>query len=205
MRFLDSDLNILLANKTVEKWHSHALPVIGRKCYEAYHGKSKPCEPCPAKISLNNRSVQHEIVLVVEPDGAVGWREVCAFPVFGQNTNLTGVVVCVRETKGRKEVEELRKKRRELEKRLHEQTVGLSKNKKELQWAISGLKKAEKSLKKTRAELELQTCKLEETNTALKVLMQQRIEAKTELEETVLLNAKKLIMPFLERLNIKFE
>jgi len=38
---LDSDLNILLANKTVEKWHSHALPVLGRKCYEAYHGKSK--------------------------------------------------------------------------------------------------------------------------------------------------------------------
>jgi len=46
----------------------------------------------------------------------------------------------------------------------------------------------------------LQSCKVEETNTALKVLMQQRIEAKTELEETVLLNAKELIMPFLERL-----
>jgi len=30
--------------------------------------------------------------------------------------------------------------------------------------------------------------------------MQQRIEAKTELEETVLLNAKELIVPFLERL-----
>jgi len=38
--------------------------------------------------------------------------------------------------------------------------------------------------------------------------MQQRIEAKTELDETVSLNAKELIMPFLEklkksRLNIK--
>jgi len=46
----------------------------------------------------------------------------------------------------------------------------------------------------------LQTCILDETNTALNVLMQQRIEAKTELEETVLLNAKELIVPFLERL-----
>ena len=45
------------------------------------------------------------------------------------------------------------------------------------------------------------TCILDETNTALNVLMQQRIEAKTELEETVLLNAKELIVPFLERLN----
>jgi hypothetical protein len=198
---LDSNLNILLVNKTVEKQRSDALPVIGRKCYEAYHGKSKPCEPCPAKISLNNRCVQYEIVPVVEPDGAVGWREICAFPIFGQNADLTGVVVCVRETKGRKQAEDLRKEYCELEKRLHERTIELSKTKKELRAAISGLRKAVKSQKKTRAELELQACMLEETNTALNVLMQQRIEAKTELEETVLLNAKKLIMPFLEKLN----
>jgi ATP/maltotriose-dependent transcriptional regulator MalT len=197
---LDSDFNILLVNKTVEKWYSHALPVIGRKCYEAYHGKCKCCELCPAERSLKNHSVQHEIVPVVEVDGAEGWREVSAFPVFGQNATLTGVVVCVRETKGRKGVEDPHKEYCELEKRLNEQTIDLSKTKKELRAAISGLKKAEISQKKTRADLELQDCKLEETNTALKVLMQQRIEAKTEIEEMVLLNANELIMPFLERL-----
>jgi PAS domain S-box-containing protein len=198
---LDGDLNILLVNKTVEKWYSHALPVIGRKCYEAYHGKSNCCEFCPAEKSLKNHSVQHEIVSVVEVDGAEGWREVSVFPVFGQNATLTGVVVCVREIKGRKEVEDLQKEYCKLEKRLHERTIELSKTKKELQAAISDLKKAVKSQKKTRAELELQACKLEGINTALNVLMQQRIEAKTKLEETVLLNAKELIVPFLERLN----
>ncbi|MEA1899809.1 MAG: PAS domain-containing protein, partial [Thermodesulfobacteriota bacterium] len=96
---LDSDLNILLVNQTVEKWYSHALPVMGRKCYEAYHGKSKCCEFCPAERSLKNHSVQHEIVPVVEVDGAEGWREASAFPVFDQNADLTGVVVCVREIK----------------------------------------------------------------------------------------------------------
>ena len=190
---LDNDLNILLVNKTVEKWYSHALPVIGRKCYEAYHGKSKCCELCPAERSRKNHSVQHEIVPVVEVDGAEGWREVSAFPVFGQNANLTGVVVCVRETKGRKEVEDPRKEYCELEKYLHERTTELSKTKKELEATISNLKKAEKYKKKT-------STKLEETNTALKVLMQQRIEARTEIEEMVLLNANDLIMPFLERL-----
>ncbi|MDL1984715.1 MAG: PAS domain S-box protein [Deltaproteobacteria bacterium] len=198
---LDGDLNILLVNKTVEKWYSHALPVIGRKCYEAYHGKSNCCEFCPAEKSLKNHSVQHEIVSVVEVDGAEGWREVSVFPVFGQNATLTGVVVCVREIKGRKEVEDLQKEYCKLENRLHERTIELSKTKKELQAAISDLKKAVKSQKKTRAELELQACKLEGINTALNVLMQQRIEAKTKLEETVLLNAKELIVPFLERLN----
>ena len=197
---LDSDLNILLTNKTVEKWHSHTLPVIGRKCYEAYHGKSKCCEFCPAERSLKNHSVQHEIMPGVELYGAEGWREVCAFPVFGQNANLICVVVCVQKTKGRKEAEDLRNEYCKIEKRFHERRVGPSKTKKELQAAISGLKRAEKSQKKTRAELELQACKLEETNIALKVLMQQRIEDKTKLEETLLLNAKELIVPFLERL-----
>ena len=198
---LDSDLNILLANKTVEKWYSHALPVIGRKCYEAYHGKSKCCEFCPAEKSLKNHSAQYEIMPVVEVDGAEGWLEVCAFPVFGQKANLICVVVCVQKTKGRKEAEDLRNEYCKIEKRFHERRAWPSKTKKELQTAISGLKRAEKSLKKTRAELELQTCILEETNTALNVLMQQGIEAKTELEETVALNAKELIVPFLEKLN----
>lgn len=198
---LDSDLNILLVNKTVEKWHSHALPVIGRKCYEAYHGKSKCCEFCPAERSLKNHSVQHEIVPVVEVDGAEGWLEVSAFPVFGQKANLICVVVCVQKTKGRKQAEDLRNEYCKIEKRFHERRVGPSKTQKELQAAMSGLKRAEKSQKKTRAELELQTCKLEETNTALNVLMQQRIEDKAELGETILLNVKELIVPFLERLN----
>ena len=200
MFVLDSDLNILLANKTVEKWYSHALPVIGRKCYEAYHEKSKCCEFCPVERSFSNHCVQQEIMPVVELDGAEGWRDVCAFPVFGQKANLICVVVCVQKTKGRKEAEYLRNEYCKLEKRFHERRAGPSKTKKELQAAISDLKKAEKSLKKTRAELELQACILEETDTALNVLMQQRIEDKTEIEETVLLNANELIMPFLERL-----
>ena len=198
---LDSDLNILLANKIIKKWHYHALPVIGKKCYEAYYGKSKPCEFCPAESSLKNHSIQHEIVPVVELDGVVGWREVCAFPAFCQNANMTCVVVYVRKTEGRKEAKDLGKEYCELEKRLHERTVELSRSKKELQAAIYALKKAEESRKKIRAELELQTCKLEETNTALKVLLQQRIEDKIELEEMVLLNVEELIMPFWEKLN----
>jgi len=197
---LDSDLNILLANKTVERWYPHALPVIGRKCYEAYYGKSKRCEFCPAERSLKNHSVQYEIIPVINLDGTEGWREICAFPVFGQNANLICVVVGVRENKGRKKAEDPRKEYCEIEKRFHERRAEPSKTKKELQAAISGLKRAEKSQKKIRAELELRTCKLEETNTALKVVMQQGIEAQTELGETILSNVKELIVPFLERL-----
>jgi len=83
---------------------------------------------------------------------------------------------------------------------------------------ISKLKRAEESLNKAREELELQveqrttelriankeleikSSNLEETNTALKVLLKKREEDKTELEEKVLRNMKQIVDPYLEKL-----
>ncbi|MEA1990760.1 MAG: LuxR C-terminal-related transcriptional regulator [Thermodesulfobacteriota bacterium] len=46
----------------------------------------------------------------------------------------------------------------------------------------------------------MKTSKLEEANTAVKVLLEQRIEDKSELGETILLNVNELILPLLEKL-----
>ena len=59
---------------------------------------------------------------------------------------------------------------------------------------------AEEMLREKEKELELKTRKLEEVNTALKVLLKRRDEDKTELEENVLSNLKGLIVPYLEKL-----
>ena len=69
----------------------------------------------------------------------------------------------------------------------------LSRTTKELQAAISGLKKAEESLRAKRAELE-------EAKTALKFVMKESRQDKREFEETVLLNVQELITPYLEKL-----
>lgn len=97
---------------------------------------------------------------------------------------------------------------KELERAYHEsakcgeeQRTELTRARKELRAEISTCKRAEKSLEKIRAELELKTSKLEEANTALKVLLEQRIEDKKELGEAILLNVNELILPFLEKLN----
>ncbi len=59
---------------------------------------------------------------------------------------------------------------------------------------------AEEMLREKEKELVLKTRKLEEVNTALKVLLKRRDEDKTELEENVLSNLKGLIVPYLEKL-----
>jgi PAS domain S-box-containing protein len=65
---------------------------------------------------------------------------------------------------------------------------------------ITERKQVEQELRKREAELEIQTSELEEVNTALRVLLKQRGEDKTELEEKVLANVKELVVPYVERL-----
>lgn len=65
---------------------------------------------------------------------------------------------------------------------------------------ITALKLTEESLRKSKQELELQKKRLEESNIALKVLLEQRSQDKTELEQRVLSNMKELVFPYLEKL-----
>jgi DNA-binding CsgD family transcriptional regulator len=65
---------------------------------------------------------------------------------------------------------------------------------------VTAIKRAEEALRERELELELQTQKLEETNTALRVLLKAREEDKHELEEKVLANVKELIVPYLKDL-----
>lgn len=66
---------------------------------------------------------------------------------------------------------------------------------------ITERKKAEVALREREAELDLKNESLEEMNAALRVLLKKREEDKTELEEKVLLNIQRLLIPFLDKLN----
>ena len=67
---------------------------------------------------------------------------------------------------------------------------------------ITERKKAEEALKKREQELEMKSQSLEEANTALKVLLKHRAEDKATLEEQVLANVKKLVLPYAEKLKL---
>ena len=56
------------------------------------------------------------------------------------------------------------------------------------------------ALREKKKELKIKTKSLEETNTALRVLLKKRDEDRTELEEKVLSNVKELVLPYLEKL-----
>jgi PAS domain S-box-containing protein len=65
---------------------------------------------------------------------------------------------------------------------------------------ITERQQAEEALKKREQELETKNIQLQDLNAALRVLLKQREEDKSDLEEKVLANVKRLIMPCLEKL-----
>lgn len=65
---------------------------------------------------------------------------------------------------------------------------------------ISKRREAEEQLKKREQELLAKSRSLEEINVALKVLLGQREKDKTELEDSIMLNMRKLVKPYLEKL-----
>jgi len=65
---------------------------------------------------------------------------------------------------------------------------------------VSERKKIEMALRKSETDLKEKAGSLEDTNTALEVLLKKRERDKSDLEESMLLNVKELVMPYLDKL-----
>jgi PAS domain S-box-containing protein len=105
---LDKEMNIIRTNPTAEKWYPHAVPFAGKKCYEAYHGRSERCEFCPAWRTLETGKSAYEVVPKHGSGGKeVGWLEIYSFPMIDTTTGqMKGVIEYVRDITGRKRAEE---------------------------------------------------------------------------------------------------
>ena len=117
---LDEDLRIVGVNQTMNKWYPHALPLEGQKCYEAYHGRSQPCEICPTLRAMQTgRLEMNEIPFT---DGAVikGYLELYAFPMENESGDVCGVVEYVRDITESRQTREALREREELYRALFE-------------------------------------------------------------------------------------
>lgn len=105
---LDLEMNIVRVNPVMEKWYAHALPLVGKKCHLAYHGKSKFCQPCPSLETLRTLQPACEIVPRTGPGGkTTGWLELFSFPLIDHRTGrLKGVIEYVRDITERKKAED---------------------------------------------------------------------------------------------------
>lgn len=107
LSILDMELNIVRVNPVMEKRYSYSLPLIGKKCYEAYYGRKKPCEGCPSLRTIQTGESFNEVVPYLWPGGeTAGWLELRSFPLIDTATgNIKGVIEYARDITERKRAE----------------------------------------------------------------------------------------------------
>jgi PAS domain S-box-containing protein len=90
MSMMDSDLNIIWANKGAIDLFGD--DIVGKKCYQAYHNRSEPCEPYPC------------ITLKVFEDGKTHHHETTALSKNGEKVHLQRTAnVALKDDKGKPE------------------------------------------------------------------------------------------------------
>jgi PAS domain S-box-containing protein len=104
---LDTDLTVVRVNKVMRELYAHMLPFEGKKkCYEVYHGRSKPCEICPTIRTLESGRLEMNEVPLTLGGEVKGTHELFSFPIIDASGKVTGVVEHVRNITGRKQAEE---------------------------------------------------------------------------------------------------
>jgi len=109
---IDKNFNIVRVNPTMNRYYSHNLPLIGKKCYEAYNNRKNFCETCPAIKTLVTGKPAHEIMPRRNAGGEtmIRWLDLFTFPLIDMSTGeMKGVIEYARDITKRKNAEELLK------------------------------------------------------------------------------------------------
>jgi PAS domain S-box-containing protein len=103
---LDKDLNVVKVNAWKEKMHANTMPLVGKKCFEAFHQRHEVCPSCPSLRALNTGKQQTEIVSNICADNQTRWFEITAFPFKDADGNSVGVIEHIKDITERKRTEE---------------------------------------------------------------------------------------------------
>ncbi len=103
---LAPDLTIRHVNNLMKEWYAENLPLEGKKCYEVYQNRKRPCDPCPSSRCMKSGKTERDIVPGL-PGSAVEWIELFSYPMKDPETGkINGAVEFVRDITARKKAEE---------------------------------------------------------------------------------------------------
>jgi len=101
---ISTDMTVRYANQTMTHWYAEEMPVVGRKCHQAFHRLGECCSRCPAVKTLRTGRSESEI-LEIHSSNASRAIEFTAYPIRdAHNNSISGVIVFVRDISSRQRV-----------------------------------------------------------------------------------------------------
>jgi PAS domain S-box-containing protein len=95
---LDTDMHVIMANPTLQKWYELKGQIEGRLCYEIFHDRDEPCIDCPSITCIKTLKAAREVVPRRDAQGqTIGWLELHSFPLKDDTGNLSGCIEYVRD------------------------------------------------------------------------------------------------------------
>ncbi|MCD4790423.1 MAG: PAS domain S-box protein [Bacteroidales bacterium] len=121
---IDPEFNIVDVNRfTIEATGKSKDELMGKKCYEIFHGTKQPPQGCPAKQIITSA---HYVPIEKEMPALGGTFLVSCTPVLNDQGNFVKIIHSLTNITGRKQAEEeLKKHRDHLEKLVKERTKQL--------------------------------------------------------------------------------
>ncbi len=191
------DMKILWANRMAcERGGMPIDEIIGHHCYTVWAGRTLPCPDCPVINAM--RTGQPHAREVLDKNGNA-WL-IHGYPIRNDDGEIrSGMEIALDITDRKRAEERLQEYRDHLEELVEKRTGALSRANQQLRKEMAERIQVEKELKRRERELEEKSRYLEEANIALKVLLEQREKDKRELEENVLINVQKSLLPYLKK------
>ena len=115
MTIVDCEFNIVRVNPWMEKVYASQVPLVGKKCYKAYHKRESPCPRCPTIRTLTTGEAHCNIVPSPSEENPTRWIDLSAFPLKNPAGRVVGIIEHMKDITPRKQAEkELKRKHNEL-------------------------------------------------------------------------------------------
>ena len=104
---IDNDLNIIWTNDVAKEIFGD--DIVGRKCYEVYHKRNKPCEPypCPTLQAFEDGNIHQYETQVTDKEGKNRYiHNIANVALRDESGKPTGVLEICRDITERKQTEE---------------------------------------------------------------------------------------------------
>ena len=104
---MDTEQNVVRANKTMGQWFSDLQPLTGKKCHEIWRAKASPCEVCVGEQVLESQEACVDEVILQHPEKADTVLEIHTYPMSDPQGQKVGLVKYIRDITHQKQLEKV--------------------------------------------------------------------------------------------------